>query len=63
MKSYLSRATGLPVLSVVREVAAAQSEGQAVFGEVSPHALAALGHHPRHPGGLQEVHLEVWLGI
>lgn len=43
---YLSSATRLPILSVVCEEAAVQSEGQAVFRKVTPHACAALGHHP-----------------
>lgn len=60
---YLSGATWLPILGVVCEEAAVQSEGQAVLGEVTPHALTALGYHPRNPGGLQEVHLEIGLGV
>lgn len=49
----------LSILCVVCEVTFVQTEGQAIFSEVSPHALAALGHHPGHPGGFQEVHLEM----
>lgn len=56
-------ATRLPILSIVCEDAAVQSEGQAVFSKVTPHAFAALGHHPWYPRGLKEVHLKIWLGI
>lgn len=43
---YLSRAARVPIVGIVCEEAAVQGKGQAVFGEVTPHALPALGHHP-----------------
>lgn len=63
MHIYPSRTSRLPILSVVCKDVAIQSKGQLIFSEVTRHASAALSHHPWHPGGLQEVHLKIWLWI
>lgn len=60
---HLSRTSRPPVLAVVGEGGALQGPRQAIFGQVAQLGSTALGHHPRHPGGLQEVHLEIWLWI